>query len=344
MFATGMYPTGDETLDHYIQDCLVGIIEIVVLDYLRSCWDGEEPLDEYLGDIFPRSFIHNHPEKAVEIIYDLNDIAQSAVVRKSLPPLHIYAMYSIICNYEALKKDIGKTEYDVEIESYIRNHYTAEDADWFCSFFDRPSETFVENYDDEYIWLDLWEYKFIWYLNHEKEFPLLTAEAEEMLQLMPNDIIKQWELCKRTTERRASVIYNEYDFFISHATEDKKDVAEPLALALRERGAKVWLDKFEMTVGHSLRHSIDYGIAHSKQGIIILSKEYMRKFWTEKEMNALYSKLSLDDKRSKTILPIWHGVTKQEVTQYSPMLADIVALNTKEYTITELANQLINVL
>ena len=126
----------------------------------------------------------------------------------------------------------------------------------------------------------------MWYLDHEKKFPMLTPEEEEMLQLMPNDIIKRWELFRKTAEETSSVTCNEYDFFISHATEDKKEVAEPLALELRKRGAKVWLDKFEMTVGNSLRSSIDYGISHSKHGIIILSKDYMRKFWTEKEMNA----------------------------------------------------------
>ena len=56
----------------------------------------------------------------------------------------------------------------------------------------------------------------------------------------------------------------EYDFFISHAWEDKEAVAKPLADALIAKGAKVWLDKYEMTVGDSLRQSIDDGLAHSR--------------------------------------------------------------------------------
>ena len=339
-----MYPTGDSKLDNYIQDCFIGMIEIEVLDYMRTCWDGKESPEEYLSSIFPRAFIRRNPEKAVEIIYDLDDIARSDIIRQSLPPLHTYAMYNIIRGYEIFKDDIGKTEYDLEVEEYIRKNNTEEDADWFCSFFNSPSESFVESYNDEYIWLDLWEHKFIWYLNHEEAVPLLTPEAEEMLQLMPNDILKQWELLKKSAEKTSRVIYNEYDFFISHATEDKAEIAEPLALELSTRGAKVWLDKFEMTVGNSLRSSIDYGIAHSKHGIIILSKNYVRKFWTEKEMNAFYSKLSLDSKNSKILLPIWHHITKQEVANYSPMLADILALNTEDYSTSELADQLMGVL
>ena len=41
----------------------------------------------------------------------------------------------------------------------------------------------------------------------------------------------------------------EYDFFISHAWEDKETVAKPLADALIAKGAKVWLDKYAMQVG-----------------------------------------------------------------------------------------------
>lgn len=344
MFATGMYPTGDAKLDEYIQDCFIGMIEMEVLDHLNSCWDKKESPEEYLDGIFPRAFIHRNPQKAVEIIYDLDDIARSPVVRESLPPLHLYAMYRIIRDYEAFKNDMGATEYDQQVESYIRGHYTKEDADWYCFFFAEPSEIFVEQYDDEYIWLDLWEHRFVWYLNHPEEFPVLTPQAEEMLQLMPNDILEMWRLCEKMHKDKPSGVYNEYDFFVSHATEDKKAVAEPLALELRAMGAKVWLDKFEMTVGSSLRTSIDYGIAHSKHGIIILSKNYMRKFWTEKEMNALFAKLSLDDKNSKILLPLWHGVTREEVAQYSPMMADLLALDTGCFTIHELAEELFRVL
>ena len=44
-----------------------------------------------------------------------------------------------------------------------------------------------------------------------------------------------------------------YDIFISHASEDKADVARPLAAHLEHLGLKVWLDEFELTLGDSLR-------------------------------------------------------------------------------------------
>ena len=114
MFSTGMYPSGDSKLDKYIQDFFIGMIEIEVLDFLKSCWNRGEPLDEYLGAIFPRAFISRNPDKAIEIIFDLDDIARSDIVREKLPPLHIYAMYKIIFNYEDMKNGIGKTKYDIK--------------------------------------------------------------------------------------------------------------------------------------------------------------------------------------------------------------------------------------
>lgn len=38
----------------------------------------------------------------------------------------------------------------------------------------------------------------------------------------------------------------EYDVFISHASEDKEEVARPLAEALRKNGLSVWYDEFEL--------------------------------------------------------------------------------------------------
>ena len=60
-----------------------------------------------------------------------------------------------------------------------------------------------------------------------------------------------------------------YDVFISHASEDKAEVALPLARYLEKFGLKVWLDEFELTVGDSLRRMIDYGLAMSRLAILV---------------------------------------------------------------------------
>jgi AbiTii/TIR domain len=52
-----------------------------------------------------------------------------------------------------------------------------------------------------------------------------------------------------------------WDLFISHASEDKDDVARPLADKFIELGLSVWYDEYTLTVGDSLRRSIDRGLA-----------------------------------------------------------------------------------
>ena len=68
---------------------------------------------------------------------------------------------------------------------------------------------------------------------------------------------------------------------------DKDAIACPLAVALQAKGLQVSCDEFSLTVGDSLRQSIDEGLAHSRFGIVILSKNFFEKHWPEEELNGL---------------------------------------------------------
>jgi TIR domain len=57
-----------------------------------------------------------------------------------------------------------------------------------------------------------------------------------------------------------------YDVFISHAFEDKADVARPLAQLLERSGLRVWFDEAELTPGNSLSSAIDAGLATPDMG------------------------------------------------------------------------------
>lgn len=59
-----------------------------------------------------------------------------------------------------------------------------------------------------------------------------------------------------------------WDVFVCHASEDKDEVARPLADAPRALGVSVWLDEVEMKVGDSLRRKIDQGIRSSRFGLV----------------------------------------------------------------------------
>jgi len=129
----------------------------------------------------------------------------------------------------------------------------------------------------------------------------------------------------------------EYDVFISHASEDKDEVVRPLAVALKSAGLQVWYDEFELRIGHSLRRKIDEGLAKSRFGIVVLSKAFLNKGWTNYELDGLVTKAINGD---QILLPIWHNISKQEVINYSPSLADKLARNTAMHTVEEIAQEI----
>ena len=129
----------------------------------------------------------------------------------------------------------------------------------------------------------------------------------------------------------------EYDVFISHASEDKDAVVRPLANALRDNGVTVWYDEFELKIGDSLRRKIDQGLAKSRFGIVVISRSFIKKGWTNYELDGLMTKAVSGQ---QTLLPIWHDITKQEVIDYSPSLADKVARNTSQETVEEIAAEI----
>lgn len=138
-----------------------------------------------------------------------------------------------------------------------------------------------------------------------------------------------------------SLLTAEYDLFISHASEDKDDFVRPLAETLENLGVRVWYDEFTLKVGDSLRKSIDHGLAKSRFGTVILSSSFCSKNWTQYELDSMVAR-EMDG--HKMILPIWHKVTKTDVINFSPALADKVALNTSISSIEEIAGQLAEVI
>ena len=119
-----------------------------------------------------------------------------------------------------------------------------------------------------------------------------------------------------------------YDIFISHASEDKVDFVRPLANRLRKYGLKIWYDEFNLKTGDSLKQSIENGIKDSRYGIVVLSKNFFKKQWTNLELNTLFSKEIITEQ--KTIVPIWLDLTVKEMYEYSPLMVDKMAISAKK--------------
>jgi hypothetical protein len=119
----------------------------------------------------------------------------------------------------------------------------------------------------------------------------------------------------------------EWDVFVSHAHEDKEEIADPLARALISWGLQVWYDKFILTIGDSLRESIDRGLRNSRYGVVILSPNFFNKRWPQQELNGLVSR---ENSGVKVILPVWHNIGYEQVAEHSVILADRLAANTSD--------------
>jgi hypothetical protein len=133
----------------------------------------------------------------------------------------------------------------------------------------------------------------------------------------------------------------DFDVFISHASEDKDTVVRPLAHSLSAGGLKVWYDEFELRLGDSLRRKIDLGLAKSRFGVVVLSRAFFGKGWTNYELDGLVTRSVSGE---QVLLPIWHDITKKELIDYSPSLADKVARSTATHTVDEIAKEIIDVI
>lgn len=129
----------------------------------------------------------------------------------------------------------------------------------------------------------------------------------------------------------------QWDVFISYASEDR-DLAAPLAEGLAKLGVLVWFDKTELHIGDSLRERIDDGLSRCRYGVIVLSTHFLNKHYPQRELNGLAQREIYD---GKIILPIWKGISHEEVSRYSPPLADKVAL-VYENNLSEIIDKITN--
>lgn len=113
--------------------------------------------------------------------------------------------------------------------------------------------------------------------------------------------------------------------FISHDSRDKENFARPLFEELSRIDCMVWYDEFSLRVGDPLRETIELGLKKCNKCILLLTKNFLvNGGWTKEEFNGIFTRQLMEEK--KIILPIWVDVSKQEVYDYSPILANIVAI------------------
>jgi len=113
--------------------------------------------------------------------------------------------------------------------------------------------------------------------------------------------------------------------FISHDSRDKASIAEPVAIQLQKFMCPVWYDQFSLRIGDSLRESIERGLKECSKCILVLTPNFLRnKGWSKREYDSIFTREIVE--KQSVILPVWHEVSTEDVYNFSPILADRVAV------------------
>lgn len=184
------------------------------------------------------------------------------------------------------------------------------------------------------------------YLKLQHEENVIRKKQEREFRDMKNDYEKRIaestkipDILNKQVEINEDQNIEKYDVFVSHAWEDKESFVDEFVNCLRKLDLKVWYDKSEISWGDSMRKRIDEGLRKSTFGVAVLTPNYIadEKYWTKSELDGLFQ---LESINGKTLLPIWHNLTKKEVMDYSPIIASKLAMNTAMMTPKEIAEEL----
>src|SRR5262249_37606926 len=106
-----------------------------------------------------------------------------------------------------------------------------------------------------------------------------------------------------------------WDVFISHANEDKEEIARPLAALLTAKGIRVWLDEEQIVLGDSLSRNIGEGLAKSRFGVLTVTSSCFDKYYVQREKQALLARQTAS---GRFILPILHKIERHTLLSREP--------------------------
>jgi len=140
------------------------------------------------------------------------------------------------------------------------------------------------------------------------------AEADYSVETLL-ETLKNPEECPEIKDQEYSK-----DVFLSHVSEDKKEIVRPFARLLEARGISYWIDEAEIKWGDGLTKSINRGLRESQYIICFLSKHFLERGWPEAEIGSMLSEQFSDGK--KRVLPIIVSEEKAVLEEW-PLLKNI---------------------
>lgn len=109
--------------------------------------------------------------------------------------------------------------------------------------------------------------------------------------------------------------------FICHDSRDKP-IARTIASKLQQWMCPVWYDEFSLKAGDKLRDSIEAGLKTCRKCVLVLSQHFFENNgWTKREFDSIFTREILE--QASLVLPVWVGIGKEQVYEYSPSLLDV---------------------
>lgn len=170
----------------------------------------------------------------------------------------------------------------------------------------------------------------------------LALSLENSLQALANAIAKDKDSIDKMNgfEYEKVSVYQartlpEFDVFLSHANVDKQNIVDELNNSLEKLGVKIFYDKKSLEWGDKWKERILEGTKKSEFAIIVISKNFFDREWTEKELNEFLNQQNRNGQ--KFILPIVHNITVDDLKRKYPSISEIQAIDSNDYTCDEIA-------
>lgn len=132
-----------------------------------------------------------------------------------------------------------------------------------------------------------------------------------------------------------SKILPKYDVFLSHANADKPNFVDELNKSLEKLDVKIFYDKKAIEWGDKWKDRILDGTKKAEFAIIVISENFFGREWTEKELSEFLNRQNRNGQ--KLILPIVHNITNEDLKEKYPSIAEIHAIDSRNYSCDEIA-------
>jgi hypothetical protein len=126
----------------------------------------------------------------------------------------------------------------------------------------------------------------------------------------------------------------QYDVFISHANKDKLAYVDSLYISMRKLGIRIFYDSEELSWGDDWKNVIYDGVEKSEFAVVVISKDFFGREWTERELNELLQRQN--ETGQKIILPLLYELSYDDLKANYPELESIQSIKSSDKTLDEI--------